>query len=102
MAFFYAPNDPSLTKPRTKHLAADNVVSLVTVLLLVAIAYGLYLLYAGAGPTERTAAISAPPAGDHAERSWPADTSSSERRDEADTGSDPVASSPCSFANALL
>jgi hypothetical protein len=62
MAFFYAPNDPSLTKPRTKHLAADNVVSLVTVLLLVAVAYGLYLLYAGAGPTERTAAISAPPA----------------------------------------
>ena len=52
MAFFYAPNDPSLTKPRTKHLAADNVVSLLTVLLLVAVAYGLYLLYAGAGPTE--------------------------------------------------
>ena len=55
MAFFYAPNDPSLSKPRTKHVAADNVVSLVTVLLLVAVAYGLYLLYAG------TADMSAPP-----------------------------------------
>jgi hypothetical protein len=62
MAFFYAPNDPSLTKPRAKHDAADNVVSLVTVLLLVAVAYGLYLLYAGAGPTQRAADISAPPA----------------------------------------
>ena len=102
MAFFYAPNDPSFTKPRTKHLAADSVVSLVTVLLLVAVAYGLYLLYAGAGPTERTACHKRSSCGDDAERSWPADTSSSERRDEADTGSDPVASSPCSFANALL
>jgi hypothetical protein len=62
MAFFYAPNNQSLTKPNAKHVAADNVVSLVTVLLLVAVAYGLYLLYAGAGPTQRTADISAPPA----------------------------------------
>jgi hypothetical protein len=62
MAFFYAPNDPSLSKPRTKHVAADNVVSLVTVLLLVAVAYGLYLLYAGPGPAQRTADMSAPPA----------------------------------------
>ncbi len=62
MAFFYAPNDPSLSKPRTKHVAADNVVSLATVLLLVAVAYGLYLLYAGPGPTQRTADMSAPPA----------------------------------------
>jgi hypothetical protein len=61
MAFFYAPNDPSLTKPSSKHVAADNVVSLVTVLLLVAVAYGLYLLYAGAGPAYRTADVSAPP-----------------------------------------
>jgi len=62
MAFFYAPNDPSLTQPRAKHVAADNVVSLVTVLLLVAVTYGLYLLYAGAGSTQHTADISAPPA----------------------------------------
>jgi hypothetical protein len=62
MAFFYAPNDPSLTKPRAKHNTADNIVSLVTVLLLMAVAYGLYLLYAGSGPTQRTADISAPPA----------------------------------------
>ena len=61
MAFFYAPNDPSLTRPSAKHLAADNIVSLVTVLLLVAVAYGLYLLYVGPGPTQRTADVSAPP-----------------------------------------
>ena len=60
MAFFYAPNDPSLTKPSAKHVAADNIVSLVTVLLLVAVAYGLYLLYAGTGPAHRSADVSAP------------------------------------------
>ena len=59
MAFFYAPY-PSPTRPRAN--AADNVVSLVTVLLLVAVAYGLYLLYAGPGPAQRTADMSAPPA----------------------------------------
>jgi len=60
MAFFYEPHDPSLTKPRdassiyrrAKYDAASSVVSLVTVLLLVAIAYGLYLLYAGSEPIE--------------------------------------------------
>ena len=50
MAFFYAPNDPSLTKPRTKHLAADNVASASYGAAAVAVAYGLYLLYVGAGP----------------------------------------------------
>ena len=52
MAFFYEPHNPSLTKPHdasgiyrhAKHDAADNIVSLVTLLLLVAVAYGLYML----------------------------------------------------------
>jgi flagellar basal body-associated protein FliL len=56
MAFFYEPNDPSLAKSsiyrRPKYDAASNVVSLVTVLLLVAVAYGLYLLYAGSAPNQ--------------------------------------------------
>ena len=60
MAFFYAPNDPSLSKPHdadgiypgAKHDASNNIVSLITLLLLVAVAYGLYLLYEGSAPTQ--------------------------------------------------
>ena len=63
MAFFYSPHDPSLTKPHdasgiyrhAKHDAADNIVSLVTLLLLVAVAYGLYLLYDRSLPTQPAA-----------------------------------------------
>ncbi len=60
MAFFYSPHDPSLAKPhdatriyrRAKDDAADNIVSLVTLFLLVAVTYGLYLLYADSLPTQ--------------------------------------------------
>jgi hypothetical protein len=60
MAFFYSSHDPSLTKPhdasgiyqRAKLDAADNIVSLVTLFLLIAVAYGLYLLYADSLPTQ--------------------------------------------------
>ena len=63
MAFFYEPHNPSLTKPHdasgiyrhAKHDAADNIVSLVTLLLLVAVAYGLYMLYAGSLPSQPAA-----------------------------------------------
>lgn len=63
MAFFYEAHDPSLTKPHdgsgiyrhAKHDAANNIVSLVTLLLLVAVAYGLYMLYAGSLPTQPAA-----------------------------------------------
>jgi hypothetical protein len=63
MAFFYQPHDPRLTKPRdasgiyrhAKHDGADNIVSLVTLLLVVAVAYGLYMLYAGSLPSQPAA-----------------------------------------------
>ena len=67
MAFFYEPHDPSLTKPRdasaihrrAKYDAAGNIVSLVTLLLLIAVTYGLYLLYVGSAPTQT--AVMPPP-----------------------------------------
>ena len=63
MAFFYEPHDPRLTKPRdasgiyrhAKHDGADNILSLVTLLLLVAVAYGLYMLYASSLPSQPAA-----------------------------------------------
>lgn len=59
MAFFYQPHDPRLTKPRDasgiKHDGADNIISLVTLLLVVAVAYGLYMLYAGSLPSQPAA-----------------------------------------------
>jgi hypothetical protein len=65
MAFFYQPHNPSLTKSHdasgiyrhAKHDAADNIVSLVTLLLLVAVAYGLYMLYAGSLPSQPAAPL---------------------------------------------
>jgi hypothetical protein len=80
MAFYNRPHDPGLIEPRDPSAiderstwdGSGNFLSLVALVLIVAVAFGLYLLYAGSAPTQPT--VAAPPVTENAPAPAPAPT----------------------------
>jgi hypothetical protein len=50
------PRDPSAIDQRSTYSSDGNIFSLAILLLIIAVAFGLYLLYAGSSPTLPVAA----------------------------------------------